>query len=334
MSWPNPRLVVVVLLVLVLVEVLLPCDRRGGILLVGADRSVAFECTPRQEAEDLQAIAEEEYRYHGAMVRLGVCALQQNTAAKEKEGRQWLEKAAALGDPEAKNNLAIMYARGGVAELPRDPRRAHDLYLEAAEDGCADAMHNLGIMYDSGRGGVVKADAAAAAHWFFQAAEKNHFEATHALALMEVEGRGVDKDLARARRRFKKLAKPEVNPPYPNAHYMIGVMELQDAMRQLQGGGRLEAAVAEVFQLGSGSGSGSGSGGGSGSKSTGSAVKQKDFDEYDEDDEDDDDDDVEEMTPVEQLRYGLDMLRAARDMGHPQAKDQLDAFESAIPKRQ
>ena len=76
MSWPNPRLVVVVLLVLVLVEVLLPCDRRGGILLVGADRSVAFECTPRQEAEDLQAIAEEEYRYHGAMVRLGVCALQ------------------------------------------------------------------------------------------------------------------------------------------------------------------------------------------------------------------------------------------------------------------
>ena len=75
MSWPNPRLVVVVLLVLVLVEVLLPCDRRGGILLVGADRSVAFECTPRQEAEDLQAIAEEEYRYHGAMVRLELVLL-------------------------------------------------------------------------------------------------------------------------------------------------------------------------------------------------------------------------------------------------------------------
>ena len=335
--------------------------------LLSSKPDVAFECTARQEEEDRASVAAKEYRYHGAMVRLGLCALQQGTAAKALEGREWLEKAAELGDPEAKNNLAVMYAKGGVAGPPRAPQKAHDLYVEAALEGCADAMHNLGISYDTGRlgGGVVERDPAQAAHWFSQAAEKNHFEATHALALMEVEGRGVDKDLARARRRFKKLAKPEVNPPYPNAHYMLGMMDLQDAMRaaQLQGPGGLEAAVADAL-LGFGGGGGGGGGGGEeggrrvqrvesgrSSPGIGAVVGQDprqgddyeedeeggDDDDYEEDEDEDDDEDDEEgetsLSPeglVRRLRRGLDLLRAARDMGHPQAKDQLDALESSL----
>ena len=126
-------------------------------------KAVAFECTARQEAEDLAAVAAEDYRYSGAIVRLGVCALK---ADKVAVGIGWLERAAALGDPEAKNNLAVALAEGhGV---PRDPDKAHALYLEAAGDGCSDAMYNLGVMYDTGRGGVVAADAGAAAHWFSQ----------------------------------------------------------------------------------------------------------------------------------------------------------------------
>lgn len=292
---------------------------------VEAAATTAFECTVRQEEEDLAAIEAEEYRYHGAMVRLGVCALQQGTAAKAAEGREWLEKAAALGDPEAKNNLGTMYARGGVAGLPLDPQRAHDLYLEAAMDGCADAMHNLGITYDTGRGGVVAQNAEEAAHWFFQAAEKNHFEAMHALALMEVEGRGVERDLERATKRFRKLIKPEIDPPFPNAHYMLGMITLQTAMQTAQHLGGLDKAISGLLT--------------DGRKNDGNDIdsnKADDEDECEYDEEEDvyicDEEGEEgEGDLVRQLRRGLDLLRAAREMGHPQAKDQLDVLESALP---
>ena len=153
----------------------------------------AFECTTRQEAEDLAIVEAKEYRFHQAMVRLGICALQQDqvekanekmferqTKGKEnlsgqnkfQEGVSWLEKAAALGDPEAKNNLAILHSKGIVeqiqGELRPDHKKALSLFLEAASDGCADAQFNLAVMHDTGRGGVVIADPTAAAHWFQQ----------------------------------------------------------------------------------------------------------------------------------------------------------------------
>jgi len=150
----------------------------------------AFECTARQEAEDLAAIEAKEHRYHQSMVRLGICALklaeQGDDGVKDSfrvkkesshnnklaEGVRWLEKAASLGNPEAKNNLAILLSKGhGVPTLDDrkpDHKKALAYYLEAAEDGCADAQFNLGVIFDTGRGGVVTADAAAAAHWFSQ----------------------------------------------------------------------------------------------------------------------------------------------------------------------
>ena len=123
-----------------------------------AKPSTLFECTLRQEAEDLAAIKNEDYRYSQAMVRLGLCALRAGAtttggggsgiggsddggagerAAKIAQGREWLEKAAGLGDPEAKNNLATMYAEGHGG-LALDLAKAKELYLEAAGDGCAD----------------------------------------------------------------------------------------------------------------------------------------------------------------------------------------------------
>lgn len=151
--------------------------------IASAKRKVAFECTERQETEDLAAIEAKEHRYHQSMVRLGLCALQlaeddtspegrlqSGVALRKKkllEGVAWLEKAASLDDPEAKNNLAILYSKGhGVGK--QDHTKAHAYFLEAAGDGCADAQFNLGALYDTGRDGVVTADAAAAAHWFSQ----------------------------------------------------------------------------------------------------------------------------------------------------------------------
>jgi hypothetical protein len=74
-----------------------------------AKPSVVFECTPRQEAEDLEAIAKESYRYHQNMVRLGICALRNDDV---ETGRDWLEKAAyGHNDPEAKNNLGGLFCQ-------------------------------------------------------------------------------------------------------------------------------------------------------------------------------------------------------------------------------
>jgi hypothetical protein len=42
--------------------------RGGGPILAAAKQPAAFECTERQEAEDLASIAAKEYRYHQAMV--------------------------------------------------------------------------------------------------------------------------------------------------------------------------------------------------------------------------------------------------------------------------
>mmetsp|Transcript_15981 Transcript_15981/g.31900 ORF Transcript_15981/g.31900 Transcript_15981/m.31900 type:complete len:312 (-) Transcript_15981:208-1143(-) len=227
------------------------CALRDKMNMATAKITSAFECTARQEAEDLSAIEAKEHRYHQSMVRLGICALklaeQGDDGAKDSfrvkkesshnnklaEGVRWLEKAASLGNPEAKNNLAILLSKGhGVPTLDDrkpDHKKALAYYLEAAEDGCADAQFNLGVIFDTGRGGVVTADAAAAAHWFSQAADRNHLEATHALAIMEVSGRGVAVDLERAAKRFRKLAGPDVQPAYPNAQYMLALLALKGA---------------------------------------------------------------------------------------------------------
>ena len=105
----------------------------------------AFECTKRQEKEDLQKIEEDDDAH--AMVRLAVCYLQNE---REDDAVDLLEKAAIHGNPEAKNNLAILYANG--QGLEQDVEMARQLYEESAEGGCRDAMHNLGIMHDTGRG--------------------------------------------------------------------------------------------------------------------------------------------------------------------------------------
>lgn len=132
---------------------------------VAPKRSVAFECTARQEAEDLAAISTKEYRYSQAMVRLAICALYDGSSEKLSEAVVWLEQAAALGNAEAKNNLGVLRARGHGVQL--DLEIAHALYIDAAGEGCSDAMHNLGVEYDTGRGAVAK-DPVAAAHWFSQ----------------------------------------------------------------------------------------------------------------------------------------------------------------------
>jgi TPR repeat protein len=59
-----------------------------------------------------------------------------------------LLKRANAGDPEAQNNLGVMYYNG--EGVPQDYKRAAEWYLKAANQGEAEAQNNLGALYAGG----------------------------------------------------------------------------------------------------------------------------------------------------------------------------------------
>lgn len=69
-----------------------------------------------------------------------------------------------------------------------DPKRAMDLYCQAARDGSADAAYQLGWMLYIGRG--VDRDTGAAAHWFTQAAAQGQKQAAAALERFRLTAAG------------------------------------------------------------------------------------------------------------------------------------------------
>ena len=78
--------------------------------------------------------------------RLGLLFRSQKKFA---DSRAWFEKAAALGHAQAMNNLGIVYDAG--QGVPRDRKKAHGIYLAAADLGSADAMWNIAHMHIDGR---------------------------------------------------------------------------------------------------------------------------------------------------------------------------------------
>lgn len=98
------------------------------------------------------------------------------------QGLIWLRRAAEMGDPVAAYNLAKRLWAG--TDVPRQPRRALQLYQLAAENGYVPAMHNLGVLLapptlEEDKSPIPDADGAQynfsqAVSWFSAAAER-HF---------------------------------------------------------------------------------------------------------------------------------------------------------------
>ena len=77
----------------------------------------------------------------------------------------WLEVEAAAGDPVARTELANLHYLG--LGVPRDARRAAELYFAAASDGHSPAQVNLANLYAQGLG--VPVDAIRAFGWYHHA---------------------------------------------------------------------------------------------------------------------------------------------------------------------
>ena len=170
-----------------------------------------------------------------ALTVLGLIALfPESGKADAKAARQWLRKAADLGDVEAQAQLGEMLfeGKGGPKDarsgerllleaaqvdpvhyrslvnyywsgvfVPKDEAKGFGLYVKAAEAGLADAVGNLGGFYE--RGEHVAQNNAEAAKWYRRAVEQGYLFAAYRLGLMYEEGRGVGQSDAEAAKMYR-----------------------------------------------------------------------------------------------------------------------------------
>jgi TPR repeat protein len=114
----------------------------------------------------------------------------------------WYQKASSLGDPIAKNNIAIMYQDG--ISVSQDYVKAKELFLESSEMGLVIAQYSLGNMYYNGLG--VEKDYEKAYSWYMKAAEDGFDGAQYMIGNLYWSGRGVEQDYKKSLYWNKKAA--------------------------------------------------------------------------------------------------------------------------------
>lgn len=115
---------------------------------------------------------------------------------------QLWQSAAEAGDPQAMNNLGVLYDKGLGVEP--DVGRALHWYAKSAEAGHPSGMCNFGRMLEQGRG--IPPDVVEAARWFDLAARKGQPEAQYNLGMLYEQGHGVGKDDAAAAAWYSRAA--------------------------------------------------------------------------------------------------------------------------------
>lgn len=163
----------------------------GDLYVKGADPVVANPATGRDYYEKAAALGE-----LGAKNKLGLMLLAGNaTPADAARGIQLLSEVAEAGDGWAKIQLGDALTQGGAVDV--DAMAARDYYQAALDQGIAAGAVKLGLLYLNGAG-TLRPDPEKAAEFFEQAAADGDDLARIQLALMHFEGRGVAKDEGRS----------------------------------------------------------------------------------------------------------------------------------------
>jgi TPR repeat protein/serine/threonine protein kinase len=102
----------------------------------------------------------------------------------------------------AQEVLATLYRRG--VGLPKDLRKAVELYQKAADQGNSVAQNSLGYLYEKGTG--VTKDLSKAVELYQKAADQGNAVAQTALGYRYENGTGVAKDLSKAVELYRKAA--------------------------------------------------------------------------------------------------------------------------------
>ncbi|KAF9348716.1 hypothetical protein BGX26_012884 [Mortierella sp. AD094] len=140
----------------------------------------------------------------------------ENVPKDYKRAMELFLVAADLGHTEAQNQLGHMYRNGhGVKQ---DYHKAIEWYRKATDQGSADAQSNLASMYENGRG--VTQDYSKAMELYKEAAYRGSAIAQHNLGLMYDTGRGATKDYSKAADCYEMAA----DQGYARAQYDLGLM--------------------------------------------------------------------------------------------------------------
>lgn len=126
----------------------------------------------------------------------------------EKEGVQWMEKAANQKHLKAQFIMGSLYEDG--AGVAKSEEKAFEWYKKSAENGFAAAQQAVSMAYDLGKG--VKKDPEKATEWLQKAADQNHPPALTALAAKIEKGVGVAKSPAKAALYYLRAAQKDFVP--------------------------------------------------------------------------------------------------------------------------
>ena len=176
-----------------------------------------------REAESAGDDAQAFFWYsHGARRKDPRCCQQLGLFLKAGRGsprdaekaRDWLLKAAELGQPEAWHQLGLMAGESRFL----DPTQAFACFSKGAESGNLECWFKLGQMHERGEGRAV--DGFAALSCYKIAAERGDAKSQNSLGFMLLEGKLVPQDLPEAERMFRKAAAQGL----PRAHINLGNM--------------------------------------------------------------------------------------------------------------
>lgn len=124
--------------------------------------------------------------------------------ASDADARRWFEKAAGAGEAVAAMRLFDPSGK----DLPKDPARAYEVILRAANANIPAAQYRLGKAYQNGEFGR-KRDPSEAARWFARAADAEYPDAMVEVARLRLSGtdKNFAKDAYEAVRLLKLAAK-------------------------------------------------------------------------------------------------------------------------------
>ena len=141
------------------------------------------------------------------------------------KARMWFQRAIALGENVAQNGLGLMHLHG-LGAIPRDIKKAEELFKAAADSEHKGAQINLGKMM------AAKGDMVAAARYFESAARAGRVEAFYYLAQFYEHGIGREKNCAMATQYYKIVSESvetlQSTIPFANKAYLHG--HIQDAI--------------------------------------------------------------------------------------------------------
>ena len=106
---------------------------------------------------------------------------------------EWYQKAAALGNAAAMNDIGALYDNGHGVPLDSTRWRWSGRKQIGRLLNYAPAMCNVGTLYDNGQG--VAMDHEEAMKWFRKAADLGHGMAMYNIGVLYETGRGVTADM-------------------------------------------------------------------------------------------------------------------------------------------